>query len=83
MVRVEFNNVRVNSYSHVKQSVILPRCDIGRYCQLTNVVVDSDTSIPPHTIIGEDPVADAERFYRNEDGIVLVTQAMIDQLDEA
>jgi len=77
-----FNNVRVNSYSHVKKCVILPRCDIGRHCQLTNVVVDSDTKIPPNTIIGEDPVADAKRFYRNDDGIVLVTQEMIDKLEQ-
>ncbi|MEC8080195.1 MAG: glucose-1-phosphate adenylyltransferase [Pseudomonadota bacterium] len=77
-----FNNVKVNSYSHVKKCVILPRCDIGRHCQLTNVVVDSDTKIPPNTIIGEDPVADAKRFYRNDDGIVLVTQEMIDKLEQ-
>ncbi|MCO4785159.1 MAG: glucose-1-phosphate adenylyltransferase, partial [Marinomonas atlantica] len=75
-----FNNVRVNSYSYVKRSVILPGCDIGRHCQLTNVIVDSDTKLPPNLIIGEDPIADAERFYRNEDGIVLVTQKMIDKL---
>lgn len=77
-----FNNVRVNSYSYVKRSVILPGCDIGRHCQLTNVIVDSDTKLPPNIIIGEDPVADAERFYRNEDGIVLVTQKMIDKLPQ-
>lgn len=77
-----FNNVRVNSYSYVKRSVILPGCDIGRHCQLTNVIVDSDTKLPPNIIIGEDPIADAERFYRNEDGIVLVTQKMIDKLPQ-
>jgi len=43
--------------------------------------VDSDTKIPPNTIIGEDPVADAKRFYRNDDGIVLVTQEMVDKLE--
>lgn len=77
-----FNNVRVNSYSYVNKSVILPGCDIGRHCQLTNVVVDGDTHIPPNTIIGEDPIADAKRFHRNEDGIVLVTQKMIEALED-
>ena len=77
-----FNNVRVNSYSQVNKSVILPRCDIGRHCRLNKVVVDSDCQIPEGTIIGEDPVADAERFYRNSDGITLVTQEMIEALSD-
>ncbi|GGN35435.1 MULTISPECIES: glucose-1-phosphate adenylyltransferase [Marinomonas] len=77
-----FNNVRVNSYSHVNKSVILPRCDIGRHCRLSKVVVDSDCHIPEGTIIGEDPVADAARFYRNSDGITLVTQEMIEALSK-
>jgi len=75
-----FNNVRVNSYSYVNKSVVLPRCDIGRNCRLTKVVVDSDCHIPEGTIIGEDEVADATRFYRNSDGITLVTQKMIEAL---
>jgi glucose-1-phosphate adenylyltransferase len=77
-----FNNVRVNSYSHVNKSVILPRCDIGRHCRLNKVVIDSDCCIPEGTIIGEDAVADAARFYRNSDGITLVTQEMIEALSE-
>ncbi|KZN12773.1 glucose-1-phosphate adenylyltransferase [Marinomonas sp. TW1] len=75
-----FNNVRVNSYSHVNECVILPRCDIGRHCRLSKVVVDSDCQIPEGTVIGEDPQQDSVRFYRNEDGITLVTQAMIEAL---
>lgn len=77
-----FNNVRVNSYSHVNKSVVLPRCDIGRHCRLTRVVVDSDCRIPEGTVIGEDAIADAARFYRNSDGITLVTQDMIEALEK-
>ncbi|ADZ90370.1 glucose-1-phosphate adenylyltransferase [Marinomonas mediterranea] len=75
-----FNNVRVNSYSHVKKSVILPGCDIGRHCRLDRVIVDTDTKIPEGIVIGEDAALDAERFYRSSDGIVLVTQEMINAL---
>lgn len=75
-----FNNVRVNSYSHVNKSVVLPRCDIGRHCRLTKVIVDSDCRIPEGTVIGEDEQADKSRFYRNADGITLVTQEMIEAL---
>ncbi len=31
--------------------------------------------------MGEDPEADAQRFRRTENGICLITQKMIDQLD--
>ncbi len=75
-----FNNVRVNSYSYLKECVVLPNCDIGRHCRLTRVVIDSNCQIPEGTIIGENPELDAERFYRNENGIVLVTASMIANL---
>lgn len=77
-----FNNVRVNSYSTVSRSVVLPNCDIGRHCRLNKVVLDSECKLPEGTIIGEDAEADSRRFYRNEDGITLVTQAMIEKLKE-
>ncbi len=77
---VLFNNVRVNSYAHVKESVILPSCDIGRHCKLNKVVLDMNCKLPPETVIGEDPELDAKRFYRNDDGIVLVTPKMIENL---
>ncbi|MEK6664160.1 MAG: glucose-1-phosphate adenylyltransferase, partial [Pseudomonadota bacterium] len=37
---VLFSNVRVNAYSEVTDSVILPNVDIGRYAHLNRVVVD-------------------------------------------
>ncbi len=76
-----FNRVRVNSYSYLKECVILPNCDIGRNCRLTRVVIDMNCRIPEGTIIGEDAELDAERFHRNEDGIVLVTAPMLARLE--
>lgn len=75
-----FNNVRVNSYTHIKECVVLPRCDIGRHCRLSRCIIDSDCNIPPNTVIGEDAELDAQRFHRNEDGIVLVTPEMLEKL---
>jgi glucose-1-phosphate adenylyltransferase len=37
------------------------------------VVIDRGCAIPDGTVIGEDPARDAERFYRTESGVVLVT----------
>jgi glucose-1-phosphate adenylyltransferase len=46
---------------------------------LQKVVVDRGCAIPDGTVIGEDPVADAERFYRTDDGVVLVTPESLRQ----
>ncbi len=75
-----FNNVRVNSYSLVEDSVVLPDCDIGRHCSLKKVIIDSDCRVPEGLVVGEDAAEDARRFYRTDKGVTLITQDMIDQL---
>lgn len=75
-----FNNVRVNSYCHIEESVVLPNCNIGRHCRIKNAVIDTMCQIPEGLVIGEDAELDAERFHRSEEGIVLVTQFMLDKL---
>jgi glucose-1-phosphate adenylyltransferase len=75
-----FSNVRVNSYSEVSDSVILPDVSIGRNCRITKAVIDKGCDIPEGTIIGEDPEADAKRFYVSEGGVVLVTPEMLGQV---
>lgn len=75
-----FNNVRVNSYAHLEECVVLPTCDIGRHCRLKRVVLDMGCKVPPGTVIGENPEEDARRFHRSENGVVLVTQAMLEAL---
>jgi glucose-1-phosphate adenylyltransferase len=44
------------------------------------VVVDRGVKIPEGLVVGEDIQADAKRFRRTENGIVLITQPMIDRL---
>ena len=71
---------RVHSYSLIKDSVLLPQVEVGRNCRIQNAVVDKGTIIPEGTIIGEDPVEDAKRFYVEPDsGIILVTPDMLGQ----
>jgi glucose-1-phosphate adenylyltransferase len=36
--------------------------------------------IPDGLVVGEDPIADAERFRRTESGVCLITQPMLDRL---
>jgi glucose-1-phosphate adenylyltransferase len=75
-----FTRVRLKSYSHVENAVILPDVEIERSARLINVIVDRGVRIPAGLVVGEDPVLDAERFRRTENGICLITQPMIDKL---
>jgi len=72
-----FSNVRVNSYSVVEDSVILPDVIIGQNCVIKRAVIDRGTNIPSGTQIGVNPEADREHFRISENGIVLVTSDMI------
>jgi len=74
-----FSGVQVHSYVQLRDAVVLPGVDIGRYCRLHKVIIDRACIIPPGTVIGEDPQEDARRFYRTEQGVVLVAREMLGQ----
>ncbi len=76
---VLFSKVQVHSYSVVQDCVILPEVTIGRNCRLTKVVLDKGCNVPEGTVIGEDPVADAEKYEISPEGVVLVTPEMLGQ----
>ena len=76
---VVFFAVTIESYSMVKDSVILPKVTIGSHCRINRAIIDKGCVIPDGTVIGEDPVEDARRFHVSEEGIVLVTPAMLGQ----
>ncbi|PID43356.1 MAG: glucose-1-phosphate adenylyltransferase [Gammaproteobacteria bacterium] len=73
-----FNNVRVNSFGELKDSVILPNVVIGRNCKIQKAIIDRDCNIPSGTTIGFDINEDRKRFYVSENGIVLVSAEMLD-----
>lgn len=74
-----FSNVRVESFSTVTDSVILPEVEIGQHCRIHRAVIDKGCRIPDGTSIGVDPEQDARRYHRTENGVVLVTPEMLDQ----
>jgi glucose-1-phosphate adenylyltransferase len=74
------SNVRVQSFCHINEAVLLPQVTVGESCRLRRVVVDRGCAIPDGTVIGEDPELDAQRFYRTEAGIVLVTSDALARL---
>jgi glucose-1-phosphate adenylyltransferase len=75
-----FTGVRSHSYSCLTHTVALPYVTIHRKAQLNKVVIDRGVVIPEGLVVGEDPVEDARRFRRTENGICLITQPMIDRL---
>ncbi|MDF8332434.1 glucose-1-phosphate adenylyltransferase [Novosphingobium cyanobacteriorum] len=75
-----FTGVKMGSWSSVTEGVILPYCNIGRGARLSKVILDSGVRIPEGLIVGEDPVLDAQRFRRTENGVCLITKAMIERL---
>ncbi|HHH13245.1 MAG TPA: glucose-1-phosphate adenylyltransferase, partial [Thiolapillus brandeum] len=76
---VIFFATQIESYSTIKDSVILPKVTIGRNCRIRNAIVDKGTFIADGTVIGEDPEEDARRFHVTPEGIVLVTPEMLGQ----
>ncbi|MCA3251307.1 MAG: glucose-1-phosphate adenylyltransferase [Pseudomonadota bacterium] len=77
---VLFSQVRVHSYAGVNWSVLLPGVQVGRHARIHRAVIDRDCIVPDGMVIGEDPQADAARFYRTDSGITLVTREMLRQL---
>jgi glucose-1-phosphate adenylyltransferase len=67
------SSVCVESFCNLSEAVLLPQVTVKRSCRLQRVVIDRGCTIPEGMVIGEDPVADAARFYRTDDGVVLVT----------
>jgi len=72
-----FNNVVINTFSHIEDSVILPDVVVGEDCRIKKAVIDKGAIIPNATVIGEDLEKDAQRFYVSPEGVVLVTPDML------
>jgi glucose-1-phosphate adenylyltransferase len=77
---VLFSKVRLHSYSHVEEAVLLPEVQVGRHCRLRKVVIDKGCHIPDGLSIGFDADEDTRRFFRTEQGVVLVTREMLERL---
>ena len=77
---VLFSNVRVASCCTVSEAVIMPDTTVGNGCRLSRVVIDRGCTVPDGMVIGEDPELDKRRFFRTDNGVVLVTKEMLARL---
>lgn len=64
--------VRVNSWSHVRDSILMENVEIGRHCDIRKAIIDKNVTIPPGTKIGVDLEEDRKRFHVTESGIVVI-----------
>ncbi|MEQ1527670.1 MAG: glucose-1-phosphate adenylyltransferase [Methylococcales bacterium] len=74
-----FSNVRVNSYTTVKDSIVLPEANIARNCRITKAIIEKNCQVPEGTVIGENREEDEKRFHVSPGGVVLVTPDMLGQ----
>ena len=74
-----FSNVRVNSYTTLQDTIVLPEVNIGRHCRITKAIIEKGCEIPEATVIGENRADDEKRFHVRPGGVVLVTTDMLGQ----
>jgi glucose-1-phosphate adenylyltransferase len=69
------NDVRVNSYAVVEDSILFHGVDVGRYCRVRRAIIDKHVKLPPYTVIGFDPEFDRRRgFTITAGGVVVVAK---------
>jgi glucose-1-phosphate adenylyltransferase len=74
-----FSNVRVNSYTTITDSIVLPDVNIARNCRITKAIIERGCEVPEGTVIGEDRAEDEKRFHVSAGGVVLVTSENLGQ----
>jgi glucose-1-phosphate adenylyltransferase len=74
-----YSNVRVNSYSFLQDSIVLPDAIIGRHCRITKAIIEKGCEVPEGTVIGEHLEKDGNKYHVSPGGVVLVTPEMLGQ----
>jgi glucose-1-phosphate adenylyltransferase len=65
-------NVRVHSFCHIEECILMPGVRVGRHARLRRAIVDRDVLIPRGALIGYDHEEDGRRHTVTESGIVVV-----------
>lgn len=70
-------SVRINSFCHVEESILMEGVNVGRHCRIRRAIIDKYVNIPPNTEIGYDTKKDRKRFHVTESGIVVISKKAI------
>src|SRR6266508_3457549 len=66
-------NVRVHSFCHIEQCILMPGVRVGRHARIRRAIIDRDVLIPRGALIGYDADEDRRRHTVTDSGIVVVT----------
>ncbi|HWW86167.1 MAG TPA: glucose-1-phosphate adenylyltransferase [Vicinamibacterales bacterium] len=66
-------NVRVHSFCHIEQCILMPGVRIGRHARIRRAIIDRDVLIPRGALIGYDLEEDRKRHTVTDSGVVVVT----------
>jgi glucose-1-phosphate adenylyltransferase len=67
--------VRINSYSHVQDSILFEGVDVGRHARIRRAIIDKGVRVPPGMEIGYDLELDRRRGLTvTENGIVVIAK---------
>ena len=66
-------NVRVHSFCHIEQSILMPGGRVGRHARVRRAIIDRDVLVPRGALIGYNEEEDRRRHTVTESGIVVVT----------
>lgn len=70
-------NVRINSYSHVMDSIVFNNVTIGRHARIRRAIIDKNVCIPEGYEIGYDIEADRKKFTVSDSDIVVIPKNYI------
>ena len=70
-------NVKVNSYSQIRDSIIMNNCNIGRHAKIKNTIIDKNVTVPENYEIGYDLESDKKKFKVSDSGIVVIAKNQV------
>src|SRR5919198_63955 len=66
-------NVRVHSFCHIDQCILMPGVRVGRHARIKRAIIDRDVLIPRGALIGYNEEEDRRRHTVTDSGVVVVT----------
>ena len=70
--------VRINSYSHISDSILFDGVQVGRRCRIRRAIIDKNVTIPANVEIGYDLEADKARGFKvSPEGIVCIGKSAV------
>jgi glucose-1-phosphate adenylyltransferase len=66
-------NVRVHSFCHIEQCILMPGVRVGRHARIRRAIIDRDVLIPRGALIGYHAEEDRRRHTVTDSGVVVVT----------